>query len=883
MGFFKKLIMFSLFIPLFLPSCTFYNLYKHANETEDSLEFSKVWEVEVGLGNPSDKTFAAEKRKQLEKKLPRVKEQGNLESTMVYAYQLAWLNLKKFHNYQRALALSEESLETLKSIHGKGLEDVPPTISGDSLPKNMTRADWYNHGKKKILSLILESLVSLNREEDITRFEKKAGKIHFTASNEEAEGVRRAKLGDMKNLDNILKNRNQKKASKLLTRIEKKIEDRAVLKKRIVNAAMDNKMEEVKKYEQDLIKSYLNDSSMKSDLPSDYFSIAIELKFHGNRRMALEYFLKQYQFVLKRPEDIYKLKNVNKENIKKLLWLHNNNLLYTELNIAREYKAIGNFPQSRAYYIKLLKGLVLISGANARSVNLGSYENLDLLDLYIEVGMVCGKSGDIEMMIRFFQRANDLIEDARTNLSHDDFKIGYASRQSQVYIQIIETLIDRNCIDQALIFVEKSKSRALLDLLSSTPDTGKMLNQGQEVRNITASRNALSEAKIQLVLNGINEAGQDERLRAIKINKKNIMSKRKQLMRQNPKLSMIVDSDIDNINEFVGYLDDKTALIEYFIGKENLYIWIVSRSGIQFHMQKIKDMNLSNLIDTFVKSITYDIQELEEYSSNALYSLLIMPILQHLKAYKLLCVIPHSILHQVPFHALKNNGKYLLEDFPIYYLSSAGAMKYWAKQRQGSLNSIVVFGNPSLSEPDMNLPYAEAEAVKIASLFDSNSLFVRDRATKENFLKNLNSHDIIHIAAHGVFNQELPMQSQLLLADGLQGKGAVTANDILHSDLSGTQLATLSACETSRSKVTSGDELIGFNRSFMAAGCPSVVSSLWNVSDESTAELMTEFYSNLKYMNKVDALRKSQLKLLHSGVFKRPFFWAPFILVGDPR
>jgi CHAT domain-containing protein len=131
-------------------------------------------------------------------------------------------------------------------------------------------------------------------------------------------------------------------------------------------------------------------------------------------------------------------------------------------------------------------------------------------------------------------------------------------------------------------------------------------------------------------------------------------------------------------------------------------------------------------------------------------------------------------------------------------------------------------------------------------------------------------------------------------------------------------LVVLSACETGLGKLSSGDELVGLTRAFIYAGTPSVVASLWNVEDSSTAALMASFYKNLKTMSKVEALRQAQLQLIRGearsdllagrgigGVGKlgevpeakplsdgaipvsvstsHPYFWAPFILVGDGK
>lgn len=96
-------------------------------------------------------------------------------------------------------------------------------------------------------------------------------------------------------------------------------------------------------------------------------------------------------------------------------------------------------------------------------------------------------------------------------------------------------------------------------------------------------------------------------------------------------------------------------------------------------------------------------------------------------------------------------------------------------------------------------------------------------------------------------------------------------------------LVTLSACQTGVGTISNGDEVVGMNRAFIYAGSPSVIASLWSVSDVSTAMLMDGFYANLRTMSKDEALRRSQIALRKTKEFAEPFFWAPFYITGDWR
>jgi CHAT domain-containing protein len=152
--------------------------------------------------------------------------------------------------------------------------------------------------------------------------------------------------------------------------------------------------------------------------------------------------------------------------------------------------------------------------------------------------------------------------------------------------------------------------------------------------------------------------------------------------------------------------------------------------------------------------------------------------------------------------------------------------------------------------------------------------YAEAEATRERLIEQAPHHDVIHLAAHGEARLDRPEFAHLKLADG-----QLSMTDVFNLGLEGA-LVTLSACETGRSVVTGGDELIGLARGFLYAGASSLVQSLWRVEDGSTARLMTGFYGRLRQGACAGAaLRQAQLELLEEGL--PPYVWAPFQLVGD--
>jgi CHAT domain-containing protein len=179
---------------------------------------------------------------------------------------------------------------------------------------------------------------------------------------------------------------------------------------------------------------------------------------------------------------------------------------------------------------------------------------------------------------------------------------------------------------------------------------------------------------------------------------------------------------------------------------------------------------------------------------------------------------------------------------------------------------------------------AEKEAKEVAQLLKTHPL-IGSQATEPAVLQQLPNARIIHLATHGTFNEQQPLLGGVALAQtgkDTQNDGLLTAEEIfnLKSKLSA-ELLVLSACNTGRGRIT-GDGVIGLSRSFIAAGIPSVLVSLWAVPDAPTAELMSEFYTNLyqKKLDKAQALRQAMLQVMEKHR-DNPRAWAAFTLIGE--
>ncbi len=192
----------------------------------------------------------------------------------------------------------------------------------------------------------------------------------------------------------------------------------------------------------------------------------------------------------------------------------------------------------------------------------------------------------------------------------------------------------------------------------------------------------------------------------------------------------------------------------------------------------------------------------------------------------------------------------------------------------------MAFGNP-----DGTLPGAGEEASALKDIFPGSKVFLNADATTDR-LKGVQAPSVayLHFATHGILDDD-PRKSYLTMAGGKK----LSITDIVGYQLDGPgsdlNLATLSACETALGGPNhDGSDLRGLANAFSLAGCRSVVASLWSVEDQSTRNLMVEFYKGLKEgKTKAEAIRLAQCRLLAQEKYNHPFFWAPFILIGDWR
>jgi CHAT domain-containing protein len=213
------------------------------------------------------------------------------------------------------------------------------------------------------------------------------------------------------------------------------------------------------------------------------------------------------------------------------------------------------------------------------------------------------------------------------------------------------------------------------------------------------------------------------------------------------------------------------------------------------------------------------------------------------------------------------------------YLPAAAALVYTSAST-GSGKSVL-----AMAPSSTRLRFTQRESQSVSELFPrQNMLLVGNRATESSFKRLATNYDVIHLATHGYFNKLNPLLSGLILEPDAGEDGRLEVHEILELNLHA-ELVTLSACDTALgsgyfAEVPAGDDLVGLTRAFMFAGSPTVLASLWEVNDRSAVQLMRNFYGHLRDSDKATALAQAQREMQARGLYRHPYYWGAFTLVG---
>lgn len=526
------------------------------------------------------------------------------------------------------------------------------------------------------------------------------------------------------------------------------------------------------------------------------------------------------------------------------------------------------------------------------------------------------------------QQALQILDRQRANLTPSDFlKRGFTAQSQQVYAQAIALNYHLGHPEQALEIAERARGRAFLDLLASRDLT---LREGDKALLAEIRQKELADEAALPAPAAPSNSFANLTLRGPG---PETLKKLEKLGAGEPRIASFAATEaltVAEMQQLAGRL--QSALVSYWVADNEIFIWVVSRGSIQSARVALPAGRLEELVRLATGRTPaaassgkpsprlaarsggeMTIRSSENRAWRELYQLLVAPIRRYLPpaGHSRITVIPHGSLSSLSFAALKNEkGRYLIEEFSLHYVPATALLRFTQPQKHTAANSsgMLLVADPELPPPasklDRPLPRLpgareEVRAIAAAVAGDDVKVLLGAEATEAAVRREMQGQRVLHLAAHGIVNNEQPFESYVALGrrpDAADDDGRITASEIYAFDLRA-ELVVLSTCR-SGGAVLNGDGVAAMARGFFYAGAPSLIFTLWDVADDPSKRLLPEFYRHWRRTgDKSEALRVAQIGLLRdlrngrvkvstpAGNFvlaEDPAFWAAYVLLGEP-
>jgi len=602
---------------------------------------------------------------------------------------------------------------------------------------------------------------------------------------------------------------------------------------------------------------------------------------------------------------------------KGLQWIQENNLnsmLASSYRLMGELEhSAGNLKQSLDYYRRAYRA------SENKLPGDKVWYLIDLSRAYHRVGH--------DSAFTLAAKAFKLIEDSRLSIAESELKAGIFSRYVSFYNDVAEWYITgKKNPQKAFELAEAGKSRALIDELAEARD-----RIYAELDPSTMVKKKAKEKEIDDLFAKLEEAQtkgeKDQIQRQLNMAELEYQSFLSTLKNQHTGWQHFEYPGTVDAAEAINLAGQHTTIVEYAFSGKNLLIFTITPSGISANVIEAQTGTaISTQIQTLVENYRNLIvnkapQDQLEHASNKLVDLLLAPVLPRLKSTENLLIVPAQSLAYLPFEALIYEDRYLIETYTIKYLPSVSMYEFIRDPHRPTQRDLFAVAGTGFVDATLtsatrsqaafaSLPSALIEVDSVSAKFE-NAVALKDDEVSEAALKSYELDDFkyLHFATHGDINERAPSQSGLLLSRETDTETLFGEDGFLNSkEISTLQLnsdmVVLSACNTGIGKIVNGEGLLGLQRSFFTAGTSSVLVSLWNVYDRSTADFMNSFYKTFTSLKKDEygiwektlkwfgfyeaplfdykarALRTTKMAFIDHPYYHHPVYWAPFVLLG---
>lgn len=507
------------------------------------------------------------------------------------------------------------------------------------------------------------------------------------------------------------------------------------------------------------------------------------------------------------------------------------------------------------------------------------------------LGLLREAQGEPARAFDAFQLAAGSLELLRNHLQSESLRVAFLEDKVDVYERLVTTSLTSGATgganETAFQYIEKAKSRSLADVIALRTINLRPRSAGaasDEVRRLRQELTFLSQQIEQESLKA--ERPSPRRIEGLRVRahsiEKQLVKALQEIEHADEEFSVLEAGTTFSLDEIRASLASDAMILEYYEAMGRLYVCVLSHErldivplgGIAEVRSRLQLLQFQ--LARFRREPDEDaaqsapVRQATEAHLRALHALLIAPVRDRLQASHLV-VVPHNVLHAVPFHAVLDGERYLIDDFTISYAPSASVHRLcWAKPAAPHGGALV------MGVPDAKAPFIAEEVQAVAGILPGAQVFLGETATSDELQRHGAKSRFVHIATHGTFRQDNAMFSSIRMGDG-----PLSVYDLYQMQLSA-ELITLSGCGTGLSVTVGGDEQLGLVRGLLYAGAASVLLTLWDAHDRSTAEFMRTFYGRIQQGWSKARAAQSGMQTLRVQQ-PHPFYWAPFTIVGNSR
>ena len=512
------------------------------------------------------------------------------------------------------------------------------------------------------------------------------------------------------------------------------------------------------------------------------------------------------------------------------------------------------------------------------------------------IGAALESLGDVDGARAAYGEAVALNEGWRGHIAGDESaRQRFFEQQLKPYHRLLAIAVAGGSQEEALRRAEQARARVLVDVLQHGRQIGTRLLAPEERAREDAAEDAVR------VLEAQREAA-DEKARAriglqLDAARRNLAAIRTALLSAHGDLRLARgEAEVVTRERLFPLLADGSAALAFTVTERATYAFAFTAAPGQTVQVSAVTLPIGEAawrtrVQSFRAALAHRDLEIGG-EAQALYRDLIGPSRLSLAGRKRLYLVPDGPLWEVPFAALQATARhYLVEDTALAVAPSLTALAAWrarpASARPAGGWEFLGIGETEFGPSRASLPRTVPHVRAVAALYGPTAHTLLDReATEERAKIEMGRARVLHFATHGVVEPASPLYSALLLAPAGAGSpenGRLEAREILDLDLP-SDLAVLSACETARGRIGAGEGMIGLSWAFSVAGVRNTLVSLWNVDAASTADLMLAFHRAAQGGQEYpEALRAAELALLRDPKTRHPFYWGPFVLIGDGR